>query len=1022
MRDNKVWIFNATNEFIGNPKWLFIYINKYRKDIKAYWMCDDEKVVNNIKELGYEAELYSSKKAEKIKKIAGVFVVHQVKEHIPNKFKDEVIMLNLWHGVGLKPIERFVESPGIKYRTYKKYIKYNNVYRNNQLFLVTSEFMENHFSKMIKLDSDQVIKSGYPSVMYDKKRFNSDNRSILIEKRKNEDTKIALYAPTFRDYSMEGFFGEAIPDFSLLLEKLQKNNILLIIKMHYLVKEDVQYLNIKNKYKNNPNIIFWDEEKDIYELFEDIDIGIVDYSSIYYDLLASGVTKFIRYIYDYEKYISNRNLIENYDENTSGIISNDFNELLDALDNIRCYEEDDDNLKHLKEKFWSYDKGSFEEIISKTLDFKIKDKGLNTLYSFDVFDTILQRKTLKPEGIFYYVKDKLLREDTQVPFYVIQNYPRIRIQAEKYVRDYYKKSQFIREDNRLEIYFEDIFKRIQDIYSLSNKDTDLLMELEIQAELSNVEARKEGLDELIKLVNSGEKVILISDMYLPKHIIKKMLTRVSPILENLSLYLSSEIGNQKSTSLLYLDIFEDLEYDYKGWVHYGDNKHADVNVPQKLNIRTNEQKLLSFNKYENQLINRNKNYDTYLLATLLARFRNEVSSDRDYYVFSYISSYFVPYVHWCIKKAINEKIETLYFISRDGDLLKKVADEIISHQNYDIKTKYIYGSRKAWRIPSFINKVDEEFYSPFGNFAGLTNYKSMLDALYLTENEFADIFPDLLFLKHDEKFDYITKELIRLTAKRNQKYNEYLLSKAENDRKIVNKYLSQEIDFNEKFAFVEYWGRGYTQDCLHRLLSNITKDSVSTIFFYARSIYQSTGNVIRYNYTSKMTSLIFIESIFANIPYKSVSNYKYKGETIIPNIEYKPNDRNLYESMENLLPKFIDKFYNLKFIDQDEIERNFYDFGVDYFRNKPDDELIIKYFAPLKDSVILFEPEVEYAPPITYKMASKKLIGKKVPLKTKNKIMSIKRSPKGVQAAYNIYNKFIKKNKVIKKVYRKIKK
>ncbi|MES5812897.1 CDP-glycerol glycerophosphotransferase family protein [Mammaliicoccus sciuri] len=99
---------------------------------------------------------------------------------------------------------------------------------------------------------------------------------------------------------MEGFFGEAIPDFSLLLEKLQKNNILLIIKMHYLVKEDVQYLNIKNKYKNNPNIIFWDEEKDIYELFEDIDIGIVDYSSIYYDLLASGVTKFIRYIYDYE--------------------------------------------------------------------------------------------------------------------------------------------------------------------------------------------------------------------------------------------------------------------------------------------------------------------------------------------------------------------------------------------------------------------------------------------------------------------------------------------------------------------------------------------------------------------------------------------------------------------------------------------------------------------------------------------------------------------------------------------------
>mgnify|MGYP006195248143 CR=1 FL=1 len=30
-------------------------------------------------------------------------------------------------------------------------------------------------------------------------------------------------------------------------------------------------------------------------------------------------------------------------------------------------------------------------------------------------------------------------------------------------------------------------------------------------------------------------------------------------------------------------------------------------------------------------------------------------------------------------------------------------------------------------------------------------------------------------------------------------------------------YLRQEIDFDEPHAFVEYWGRGYTQDCLTRL-------------------------------------------------------------------------------------------------------------------------------------------------------------------------------------------------------------
>ena len=65
-----------------------------------------------------------------------------------------------------------------------------------------------------------------------------------------------------------------------LLEILKKNNILLIVKMHYLVKNDVNYLIAKKLYANHPNILFWDNKKDIYEVFDQIDIGIIDYSSI----------------------------------------------------------------------------------------------------------------------------------------------------------------------------------------------------------------------------------------------------------------------------------------------------------------------------------------------------------------------------------------------------------------------------------------------------------------------------------------------------------------------------------------------------------------------------------------------------------------------------------------------------------------------------------------------------------------------------------------------------------------------
>lgn len=1022
MGNKKTWIFNATNDFVGNPKWLFIYVNKFRKDINAYWMCDDINVVNHIRKLGFNAELYSSEKAEKIKSEAGVFVVHQAKEHFPVKFKNEVVILNLWHGVGIKPIERFVDSPGIKYRTYKKYIGYNEIYHNNQLFLATSPLMENHFSKMLNLDKNQIVRSGYPANMFNKDTFSSFNHDIKKYKGVNPETKIALYAPTFRDYEMDNFFGEAIPSMDKLLKILEKNNILLIIKMHYLVKNDVNYLAAEKLYANHPNILFWDNNKDIYEIFDQIDIGIIDYSSIYYDLLASGVKKFVRYIYDYNKYIENRTLVYDYKEMTSGPIASNFDELLEVLDKVNSIAFDEKKNNEILNEFWEYDQeneNGFEKIIDAALNFNIKKEQLPKLYSFDIFDTIIQRKTLRPDGIFFYIKDKLLRMNTDLPFYLIQNYARVRIQAENYIRDYYKKSEFIRDEERIEIRFIDIIERIKNIHELTDKQAQLLYDLEIEAELENVEAKNDKIKILYDLLDKDQDVILVSDMYLPKEVILKMLNKVDSKLTELPLYLSSEIGNQKSTSLLYLDIFEDLNYDYSEWIHYGDNRHADYNIPKKLNIKPIHHGLTKFNGYENHILNRNKNYDTFLLTTQMARFRENDKSRLNYYVYSYISSYFVPYVSWSIKKAIKENITTLYFISRDGELLKKIADEIISVKGYKIKTKYIYGSRKAWRIPSFIDNVDKEFFSPFGNFTGLTNFDSALNALHINETEFDEVFPQLKHIKSFSEFDKNTKELIRLSAQNNNKYKNLLLEKAKEERKIVNEYLIQEIDFSEKFAFVEYWGRGYTQDCLDRLLNNISDESINTTFFYARSIYPTVGTAVRYNYTSKMTSLIFIESIFANIPYQSVPGYRKNNNLVEPIINFKSYDKKLYNAMDEILPLFIQEFYGNNYIDEDELERNFYDFGIDYFKNKPEDSFIVQFFAPLKDSVILYEPEKEYAPAISYKMASQKLLGKKVPLKTKNKRMSLKRSPKGIQKAYKYYNKYFKnrKNKIKNKFF-----
>ena len=45
-------------------------------------------------------------------------------------------------------------------------------------------------------------------------------------------------------------------------------------------------------------------------------------------------------------------------------------------------------------------------------------------------------------------------------------------------------------------------------------------------------------------------------------------------------------------------------------------------------------------------------------------------------------------------------IQKLFFIARDGYILKKIADILIEKYRYPIATVYLYGSRKAWRLPS----------------------------------------------------------------------------------------------------------------------------------------------------------------------------------------------------------------------------------------------------------------------------------------------------------------------------------
>lgn len=1017
MRDKKIWIFNAGLSFDGNPKWLFMYIIKHRKDITPYWFCYTKESMQYIRKLGFKAYLFQSKQAERIGGKAGVYVVNQRKE-VFQKYLDGITVLNLWHGVGCKAIEKNVKSGVLDEGIAKKNIINGKIYQNNELFLVTSPLMERHFTECCSLNRDHIVRNGYPCCCLDEKIETYDH-DILRGRNLPDNTKIAVYAPTYREDTLVHFFSDAIPRIEELVECLSEKNMVLIFKMHPKMEKDFQYLNIKKAYLNCPWLIFWDNSNDIYEIFHKIDLAIIDYSSIFYDMIAHGVKHFIRYIFDYEDKEKVRDFVFDYMEMTCGPVCKDFDDLLEALSNYHKVDLDHE-LCRIKKLFWEYEEGhSLNEIIEQAIEFQpCEESTLPTLYSFDIFDTLIARSTLQPIGVFWYVQEKVSGSLVNFPQYFRDNYFKIRPWCEKDAREYYRKSQLYRNSDKLEISFVQIFEHMKRVYHLTEEQTALLKEWEMEAEYRTSIPIIENIDLLKELVGNGEQVVLISDMYLPEEFIKKLLKKADPVLGQIPLFLSSTCGYQKTTKRLFLEVYHSLNYNFGQWIHYGDNQHADINMPGRLGITTVKIPVKKFNKYENTLISFINTYDAFQVGRMLldARTGTDEYTDIEMFAFRQVAFYFVPYVNWVIRHALEHGLECLYFISRDGHYLKRIADVIIEERHYAIKTKYIYGSRKVWRIPSQLDSIDEEFWSEFGNFVDITDYEHLLAAAALTEEEFAGMFPSLMYLKNEKVISGETLRMLRETLRSSKEYRNYLLGIAKERRVIVEKYLRQEINFEEKYAFVEFWARGYMQTCLARILWNMQGRSDDNIFYYARSIYPTHGNLIRYNFTGNTFSMIFIETYFANVPYKTVSAYEESGERVEPVIIPCENSMELHEAMERCLPEFARRYVRLNFQEEEAIDRALFDFGLSYFHRHPNDPIWIKFFAGLKDSVSAFGEPIEWAPPRRWKDVVGTICGRK--FVTKNHKWSIQRSSKSIKKAYKFYVKHLRGKKVVKKVQR----
>ena len=220
------------------------------------------------------------------------------------------------------------------------------------------------------------------------------------------------------------------------------------------------------------------------------------------------------------------------------------------------------------------------------------------LYSFDIFDTLITRKTATPKGIFALMQKCLLEMEVyqEYPDRLRRNFYLIRQEAEKVARNTY-----ITGENK-DVTLAQIYEAVAMMEDLDIQQTAEMMALEVMIEKENILPIHANIKKVKQLVEDGKRVVLVSNMYLEEADIRDMLVNVDSVFADMTIYVSGRLGKTKGTHTLYHYVREQEKVTFSEWKHYGDNLELDVKVPKKLGMEAEHLQAMKLLSWEEDLI------------------------------------------------------------------------------------------------------------------------------------------------------------------------------------------------------------------------------------------------------------------------------------------------------------------------------------------------------------------------------------------------------------------------------------
>ncbi len=322
-------------------------------------------------------------------------------------------------------------------------------------------------------------------------------------------------------------------------------------------------------------------------------------------------------------------------------------------------ERDQENAKGLKGRE-SAAGGSAQELARKLSGHEI--------VSFDIFDTLIFRPFAVPSDMFYMVGEALGYPDFKT----------IRVEAEKSLR---------RQKGAESVTLREIYDFLAQHTGI-DAETGMNTELRVEMDLCSANPYLKEVYNLLRA--NGQRIIIVSDMYLPADFLAKML-RANGFDGFEKIYISCEIHAEKHDGRLYEYVKKDLRTT--DIIHVGDNFVSDVSNARKHGLSAIEYK----NVNEEGNIYRPKDMSPIIGSAYSGIVNRRLyRADRSYssayeYGFKYgglLVLGFCGYIHKIARERAPQKI---LFFSRDGYIVREIYSKLYPEE----KTEYVYWSRSA---------------------------------------------------------------------------------------------------------------------------------------------------------------------------------------------------------------------------------------------------------------------------------------------------------------------------------------